>query len=230
MHHLIKRQRNQSAQADDISFALPCRLQNFCRRHHDPEIDDLVVITLQDNADDVLANVVHVTFHRRHDDARLRLRVCVLLRFHERQEIRDGLFHDARALDHLRQKHFPGAEQIAHHAHAGHERALDHVERALTFLPRFFRVGVDEIDDAFHERVRETFFHWRVSPCLLFNRSFLARFDALREINQAFRRVVSPVKEHIFHADFQLRLDLFVNGELAGVDDRHVESGLDGVK
>ena len=28
----------------------------------------------------------------------------------------------------------------------------------------------------------------------------------------------------------QFRLDLFVNGELTGVDDRHVESGLDGVK
>ena len=33
-------------------------------------------------------------------------------------QIGDRLFHDARALHDLRQKHFPGAEQIADHAHA----------------------------------------------------------------------------------------------------------------
>ena len=66
----------------------------------------------------------------------LRFRVGRFLRFHERQQISDRLFHDARAFHHLRQKHFPGAKQIAHHAHAGHERAFDHVERPLAYFWR----------------------------------------------------------------------------------------------
>ena len=47
----------------------------FRRRHHHAEIDDFVVVTLQHDAHDVLADVVHVAFHRRHDDAALRFRV-----------------------------------------------------------------------------------------------------------------------------------------------------------
>jgi hypothetical protein len=32
----------------------------FCRRHHHAEIDHLVIVALQHDADDVLADVVHV--------------------------------------------------------------------------------------------------------------------------------------------------------------------------
>ena len=62
-------------------------------------------------------------------------------------------------------------------------------------------------------------------PRFLFDRRFLRGFDAFGEIDQPFGRVVAPVEQHIFHARPQLRLDLFVNGELTGVHDRHVESG-----
>ena len=58
---------------------------------------------------------------------------------------------------------------------------------------------------------------------------FPLRFHAFGEIDQPLGRVVAPVEEHIFDALAQFRLDLFVNRELAGIDDRHVEPGPDGV-
>jgi hypothetical protein len=51
----------------------------------------------------------------------------LLLRFHERLEIRDRALHRARALDHLRQKHLAGAEQVADRLHPVHQRTFDHV-------------------------------------------------------------------------------------------------------
>src|SRR5207237_796380 len=67
----------------------------------------------------------------------------------------DGLLHGARALDDLRQEHFARAEEIADDLHAVHQRPFDDVERPLVFPARLLDVGVDEVDDAVHERVRE---------------------------------------------------------------------------
>ena len=44
------------------------RFQDFRRRHHDAEIDDLVIVALEHDADDVLADVVHVALDGRHHD------------------------------------------------------------------------------------------------------------------------------------------------------------------
>ena len=43
-------------------------LEDLRRRHHDAEVDHLVVVALQHDADDVLADVVHVALDRRHHD------------------------------------------------------------------------------------------------------------------------------------------------------------------
>ena len=36
--------------------------------HHDAQVDDFVIITLQDDADDVFANIVDIALNRRHQD------------------------------------------------------------------------------------------------------------------------------------------------------------------
>ncbi len=69
MHHLVERRRDQSAQPDNVGFSFARGFQNLCCRHHHAEIDDLVVVTLQHDAHDVLADVVHVALYGRHDDA-----------------------------------------------------------------------------------------------------------------------------------------------------------------
>ena len=50
------------------------------------------------------------------------------LLLHEGQQMRDGLFHHARAFHHLGQKHFASPEQIANHVHAAHQRAFNYIQ------------------------------------------------------------------------------------------------------
>jgi len=69
-----------------------------------------VIVTLQDNADDVLADVMHVTFDRGHDDGPLCF-ARALFRFHETAlNRRPRFFMTAGALYDLWQKHLSRAE------------------------------------------------------------------------------------------------------------------------
>ena len=81
----------------------------FCAGTMTPEIDDLVIVALENDADDVLADVVHVALDRRHHDPpgglALREPKLLLLLLHEGHEIGDRLLHHARRLHHLRQEH-----------------------------------------------------------------------------------------------------------------------------
>ena len=126
---------------------------------------------------------MHIAFDGGHDDAALRLGVDRFLGFHERHQIRHRFLHHPRALDHLRQKHFARSKKIADHAHAGHKRAFDHIERALAFLPRFLGVDIDVIDDAFHHSVFQTLLHRLSAPCFIFDGRFVFRLHSLCEID-----------------------------------------------
>ena len=92
---------------------------------------NLVIVALEHDADDVLADVVNIALDGGEQDpaGRLALREpqLLLLFLHERHEIGDRLLHHPRRLDHLRQKHLARAEQIADDVHASHQRALDDV-------------------------------------------------------------------------------------------------------
>ena len=66
--HLFQRGRNQPGQADDVDVLFPRGGENLVGRAHDAEVDDFVVVAAQHHADDVLADVVHVALHRRHQD------------------------------------------------------------------------------------------------------------------------------------------------------------------
>ena len=88
----------------------------------------------------------------------------VLVLLHERQQIGDGLLHHPRRLHHLRQEHAARAEQVADRVHAVHERALDHGERARRVAPRFFDIGLDEVGDAVHQRMRQALLHRPFAP------------------------------------------------------------------
>ena len=71
MDHFIKRRGDQTGEADDIAIFLHGCRENFFTGNHDAHVDDLVVIAGQDNAHDVLADVVHIAFHRGHEDTTL---------------------------------------------------------------------------------------------------------------------------------------------------------------
>ncbi len=90
------------------TFFRPRSLQDLRRRHHDAEVDDLVIVAGENDPDNVLADVMHVAFDRRHQDLAGRLPRDAALRlfcFHEGHEIGDRLFHHAGRFDDLGQKH-----------------------------------------------------------------------------------------------------------------------------
>ena len=104
--------RLTDVQADYVGFPFAGGLQNFFRGNHHAEINHFVIIASKHDADDVLADVMDVAFDRGHEDAALRLMVSrsLFLLFHKGKQIGDCLFHDAGALDDLRQKHSPRSE------------------------------------------------------------------------------------------------------------------------
>ena len=232
MHHLLQRRGDQPGQADHIGALLARRLEDLVRRHHDAEIDDLVVVALQHDADDVLADVVHVALDGGHHDTAARggHPAPLLLRLDEGQQMGDRLLHDAGALDHLGQEHLARAEQIADHVHAVHQRPLDDVERGVGKLARLFGVVDDEFVDPAHQRVGQPFRHRRLAPReigLLLDAA--AALVGLRDLEQALGGVGAPVQDDVLDPLAEFGLDVLVDRELAGIHDAHGQTGADRV-
>ena len=161
--HLVERRRDEPGEPDDVAVLLEGDVQDPVGRDHDAEVDHVVAVAAEDDADDVLADVVDVALHRREHDPRRR-RALRLLGLHVRLEVRDGALHRARALDDLRQEHLPRAEEVADDLHPVHQRPLDDVERAGGRCARLLGVLLDEVDDAVDERVREPLADGRLAP------------------------------------------------------------------
>ena len=155
LHHLVERGRDQAGETDGVGARLDGGVEDRVARDHDAEVDHLVVVAAEHDADDVLADVVHVALDGREHDRPLRPAVARLLVLHVRLQVRDRALHRARALDDLRQEHPAGAEEVADDLHPVHQRPFDHVERARRRRPRLLRVLLDEVDDPVHERVLE---------------------------------------------------------------------------
>ena len=150
MHHFIQRRRDEARQADQIGTDLFRCAEDLLCRHHHTQIGYFEVVTLQDHAHDVLANVVDITLNRGHNNLALCGRIVVLLRFDKRHEMSHALFHYPRRFDNLGQEHLAGTEQISYHVHAVHQRTLDDVQGSLSGTSRLLRivyhVGVDTLD------------------------------------------------------------------------------------
>ena len=69
VHHLVERRRDESAEADEVRLFLPGPFENFLARHHHSHVDHPVVVTGEDDADDVLADVMDIAFDRGQDYA-----------------------------------------------------------------------------------------------------------------------------------------------------------------
>ena len=132
--------------------------------HHDAEVHDLEVVALQDDANDVLADVVHIALDRREHDPAVRAAMTVFLFLDVRHEMADCPLHHARRFHNLRQEHLARAEQVANDIHAGHQRALDNVERPLRLLAGLFGIVDDKFVDAVDERVLESFRYVEFAP------------------------------------------------------------------
>ena len=238
--HLVERRRDQSGEPDDVDLFLARRGEDLLRRHHHAEIGDLVVVAGEHDADDVLADVVNVAFHRGHEHAAVGPGdgagggEAFLFLLHVRGQVGDGLLHHARGLHHLREKHLPGAKQIADDAHAVHERALDDVQGPRILLPRFLRVGVDKRVDALHERMAEPLFDGSIAPGEVlfdfrFRRAALQRLEFVGKGHEPLGGIGPAIEEDILDPFQQVLGDLLIDAQHAGVDDRHVHARADGM-
>ena len=153
-----------------------------------------------------------------------------LLSFEIGLQVGHGLLHDTRRLHHLRQEHLARAEQIADHVHAGHQRAFDDVQRLFRLLACLFRIGLDELGDAVHQRVRQPFLHRRIAPGVVLHDLLAAvPLEARGGLQQAIGGIGAAIENHILAQLAQFRRDIVIDGELTGVNDAHVHAGLNGV-
>ncbi|MCY1528763.1 hypothetical protein D9M68_638810 [compost metagenome] len=180
-----------------------------------------------DGGDDDLALGPHVAAGRRD---------LALLFFDEGDQVGHGLLHHAGGLDHLRQEHLARAEQVAHDVHAVHQRAFDDLDRTAAarenLLAHFFGVFHDEVGDAVHQRVRQALFDLGIAPGQVFFLLGARALHAVGKLHQALGRRalvvglglahgLGPVQDHVFDQVAQLRIQVSVHAELAGVDDAH---------
>src|ERR1039457_345647 len=237
VNHLVERGRDKATEADEIGFLCRGALEDFFTGNHHAEVDDLVVPAGQDDADDVFADVVHVALDGGENDFSLRLGDLArgnkrgLLGLHEGREVSHGLLHDAGGFDHLGQKHFAGAEEIPDHAHAVHQRALNHQQRTAQLDAGFFGVDLDIRVNALDQRVRAPLFDGAVAPLFsfLFARNRASALELFAKVHQAFRGVGTAIEQHIRDQHLQLGFDLFIHYKHAVVDDAHVHARGNGV-
>ena len=229
--HLLERRRNEPRQPDDVAFLVARDLRDPGPRHHHAQVDDFVIVALEHDGDDVLADIMDIAFDGREHDFALRARIAGLqfFGFDERDQVRDRLFHDARAFHHLRQKHLARAEEIADHVHAVHQRAFDHLDRAAAvgeqFLARFLGILDHVIGDAAHQRVGEPRLDRAFAPLKVFDLHLAAALHRLGEFHHALGGIRPAVEYDVLDVLEELLGDLVVNADLAGVDDRHREAG-----
>ena len=101
--HLVQAGVIRPRQPDHVGADLAGGVEDLLGRHHHAEVDDLVVVALEHDADDVLADVVDVALDGRHHDRAVgvlgggELGVVELLLLDERDQVGDGLLHHPRA-------------------------------------------------------------------------------------------------------------------------------------
>src|SRR5437763_8539605 len=112
--HYDRRFDEQPRHADGVRLVGDGGFEDRGYRLLDPEIDDPIAVVGQDDVDEVLADVVDIAAHRRQDDRAFFLALDPL---HVRFEIADRRLHRLGRLQHERELHLAGAEQIADRLH-----------------------------------------------------------------------------------------------------------------
>ena len=233
--HLFEGRGDEARQADGLRAVLAGGIENLVAGHHHAQVDHVIAVAAQHHADNVLADVVDVALDGGHDDLALAGGAgAQFFGFDVGNEVGHGLLHDAGRLDHLGQEHLAGAKQIAHHVHAGHQRAFDHGQRRLAFGfepgAHFLGIGDHEIGDALDQRVGEAGLDGLLAPGKVgAGIPGLALLHGLGKIDQRFARTGVAVEHHVLHLVAQLGLEIVIHAEHAGVDDAHAHAGLDGV-
>ena len=230
MHHFIERRRDQAGQADEIRALAGGRLENPLAGHHHAQVDHFEVVTLQHDADDVLADVMDIALDRGDHHLAVGAAGAGLFLLDVRNQHRNGLLHHARRLHHLRQEHLARTEQIAHHVHSVHQRTLDHIERPLGRKPRLFGILEHELIEPLHQRVLQALLDGKFAPLeVIAALRAAAALEALRDLEQPLGGIRAARQNDVLDALAQILGYVLVDRELTGIDDPHGQSGANGV-
>ncbi len=173
---------------------------------------------------------MHVTLHgREQHGAGFRRRSVFAFCLDERREIRNCLLHHPGRLDHLREEHLAGAEEVADGVHPAHERPLDHVDGTIGAGASFLDVGFDEHGDAVDQRVVDATLDIPRPPLGGGGVHGLGPVacEPGSRVEESFGRVVAPREHDVLAQLAQFGVDLVVYSELTGVDDAHPHTGFD---
>ena len=151
VRHLLERRRDQAGETDKVRTLLDSPAHDLVGRHHHAQVDHLIIITSENNRDNVLANVVHVALHRSEEYLARLGRTCRLfLRLNGRAQDGNRLLHRAGRLHHLRQEHLSSPEQLTHPVHTGHQRPVDNRYRPRINRKRLLKILLQMIANTFH--------------------------------------------------------------------------------
>ena len=232
--HDKRRLDEQAAHTDRVRLLLSSGVEHRFNGASDAEIDHLVAVVREDDINEVLPDVVDISFDRR-DHHRPLVRVSIL--FHERLQHGDRRFHDFGRLQNEWQLHLPGAKEISNHFHPIQEDRINDLKRGVPFHP-FLQIRLKpnlvSIDDA----ILEPFLYGRVGVGG-FGFFFGLASGAVRQ--QLAERIVHtfPVGSLSFElAIIEYKLpaqltrslvDLEQRHDLRRMDDGHVETCLDSI-
>ena len=205
----------QARHADGVRMMLLRRRQHIGQRHLDAEIDHPVAVVGQDDIDQVLADVVHVALHGGEHDGAFLLALDAL---HERLEIGHRRLHRLGALQHERQLHLAGAEQVADHLHAVEQHVVDDVERRQR-LQRLVQIVGQALAVAIDDAVLQPAFH-RVGA-LLHRR--IRRLAVGEDLQQPLQRIIAlraAIEDQVLGDLHLLRRDQVQRPDLRHVHDR----------
>ena len=220
----------QPAHADGVGFVFLVSVQNRVNRLLDAEIDYPITVVRQNDIDQILADVVHVTLDSRQDHRAFRRGAAFL--FHERFEEPHRRLHRLSRLQHERELHLSAAEQIADDFHAFEQNVVDDIERRI-FFESNRQLGFESDLLTVDNVVLETLFDGLAFACFL----GALGFDVLKERSELGQRIVgadfpvklTPVINQVARNLLLLFTDAIQRFDLAGVDDGRVEPGFDRV-
>ena len=146
----------QTAHTDGVGTDRRGLLDHLGDADLDADVVDLVAVVREDDVDEVLADVVHVALHRRQHDTALRRTGAVVGPVHVRFEVRDRTLHRLGRLQHERQLHLAGAEQLADDLHAFEQHVVDDRQRRQPGGHGAVEVGLEAglvaVDDALRQQ------------------------------------------------------------------------------
>ena len=138
----------QAAHPDGVGLHLGGGTDHLLDAHLDADVVDLVAVVGEDDVHQVLADVVHVAFDRGQHDPAL---AAVVGALHVGFEVGHGHLHGLGRLQHERQLHLTGGEQLTDDLHAAEQHVVDDEQRGefgghgvVEFVGESLAVAVDD--------------------------------------------------------------------------------------